>query len=129
MKVVLWCFMCSKEKTEGNCKETYELWRQRNSMTRIYMYVGAHLQLNYQNYILQAEIITIAGIYEMKLYIRLRVWNGTEDHRKGMNGDKMSMNGKERQKRDQEVPILVQVKQRITKTQDQQKGSTQLGKS
>jgi hypothetical protein len=43
----------------------------------------------------------------MKLNIRLRVWNDTEDHPKGMNGDKRGMNGKERQKRDQEVPILV----------------------
>ena len=133
MKEVLWRFMHIKEKTEGNYKETYELWRQRNPMTRKKIYVciciGAHLQLNYSNYILQAEIITIAGIYEKKENIRLRVWNDTEDHPKGMNGDKMTMNDKELQKRDQEAPILVQVKQRIKKNQDQQKSSTHLSKS
>jgi hypothetical protein len=42
--------------------------------------------------------ITIAGIDETKENIRLRLWNDTEDHTKGMNGDKMDMNDKEHQK-------------------------------
>jgi hypothetical protein len=51
--------------------------------------------------------ITIVGIDEVKESISLRVRNDTEDHTKGMNGDKIDMNDKERQKRDQEVTILV----------------------
>ena len=49
----------------------------------------------------------IAGVNEINENIRLRVWNDTEDHTKGMNDDKMDMNNKEHQKRDQELPILV----------------------
>ena len=36
MMEVLWRFMCSKEKTGENDKESSELWRQRNALTRIY---------------------------------------------------------------------------------------------
>jgi len=49
----------------------------------------------------------IAGIDEINENIRLRVWNDTEDHTKGMNEDKVDMNDKEHQKRDKELPILV----------------------
>jgi hypothetical protein len=94
-------------------------------MTRIY--IGAYLLLNQQNYILQAERIPIAGIDEIKKNIRRRVWNDTEDRTKGMNGDKMDITDKERQKRYQEVTILVQVKWRITNGLDQKESSTQLG--
>jgi len=51
--------------------------------------------------------ITIDKIDEVKEGISLGVWNDTEDHSKGMNGNKMDMNDKEHQKRDQEVTILV----------------------
>jgi hypothetical protein len=59
-------------------------------MTRIN--IGAKLLLNNLNWILKAERTTIGGIDEIKEKIRLRVWNNTEDHTKGMNGDKMDMN-------------------------------------
>ena len=76
---------------------------RENPMPRIY--VGANLLLNQLNYILKAERITVAGIDEIKENIRLRVWNDTEDHTKGINGDKMDMNNKEDQKKDQEITI------------------------
>ena len=107
------------EREESNDKNV-------NVYIYIYIYMGSHLLLNQQNQILEAERITIAEIYEVKKNIRLLVWNDTEDHTKLMNGDKMGMNDKDLQKRDQEVPVLVQVKQRITNTQDQQEGITQL---
>jgi hypothetical protein len=45
MKKVLWYFMYIKEKTLGeNYKEEYELWRERDPMTRIN--IGAKLLLN-----------------------------------------------------------------------------------
>ena len=76
--------------------------REKNPMTRIY--VGVNLLLNQKNYMLYCRI---AGIDEINENIRLRVWNDTEDHTEGKNDDKMYMNDKEHQKRDQELPILV----------------------
>ena len=73
-------------------------------MTRIY--IGANLLLNQLNYILKAKRITIAGIDEIKEYIRLTVWRGTEDHTKGTNGNKMDMNDTENLKREREITIL-----------------------
>jgi len=35
MKEGLWCFMYIKGKTEEKYKETFELWRERNPMTRM----------------------------------------------------------------------------------------------
>ena len=58
-------------------------------------------------YILRAERKIIAGIDEMKEYIRLRVWSGTEHHKKGMNGDKIDVIDKVQQKKNLEVTILV----------------------
>jgi len=98
MKEVLWCFMCIKEKTLGeNYKEAYELWRDRNLMTRIN--IGAKLLLNQKNYILKAKRKTVVEIDEIK---ENKIWNDREDHTKGLNGYKMDTNDKERQKRDQE---------------------------
>jgi hypothetical protein len=51
--------------------------------------------------------ITIDRFGEVKENIRLRIWNDTEDHTKGMNANKMDMNDKEHQKRNQEVTVLV----------------------
>jgi len=48
----------------------------------------------------------IAGIDEIKEHIRLRVWNDTEGHTKGMNGNKMDLNDKEHQKRGRDVPVM-----------------------
>jgi len=73
-------------------------------MTRIY--IGANLLLNQLNYILKAKRITIAGIDEIKEYIRLTVWRGTEDHTKGTNGNKMDKNYRENLKREREITIL-----------------------
>ena len=56
--------------------------------------IGAKLLLNQLNWVLKAEKSTIAGIDEIMENIRLRVWNDTEYHKKGMNGDKMDMNDK-----------------------------------
>ena len=58
--------------------------------------------LNEKNYILKAKRITIVESDEIKEYIRLKIWNDTEDHTKGMNGDKMDTNDKEHQKGSQE---------------------------
>ena len=58
--------------------------------------------------------------------IRLRVWNGTEGHTKGMNGDKMDMNDKrkpEGSQRNYNTGL-----DRIERnTWDQKESSTQLG--
>jgi len=37
----------------------------------------------------------------IKENIRLKIWNDTENHTKGMNGDKMDKNDTEHQKKDQ----------------------------
>ena len=50
--------------------------------------------------------ITFTGIDEIKEYIRLTVWRGTEDHTKGTNGNKMDMNDTENLKREREITIL-----------------------
>jgi heme-degrading monooxygenase HmoA len=63
--------------------------------------------LNQLNYILKAKRITIAGIDEIKEYIRLTVWRDTEDHTNGTNGYKMDMNDRENLKREQEITIIV----------------------
>jgi hypothetical protein len=55
-----------------------------------------------QNYILKAKRITTVKMDEIKEYIRLKIWNDTEDHTKEMNGDKMDTNDKEHQKGRQE---------------------------
>ena len=39
--------------------------------------------------------------------MRLRVWNDTEDHTRGMNGDKMDIKDKEHQKSYQDITIMV----------------------
>ena len=58
--------------------------------------------LNQKNYILKAKRITAVETDEMNENIRLKIWNDTEDQTKGMNGDKMDMNDKQHQNRDQE---------------------------
>jgi hypothetical protein len=55
-----------------------------------------------QNYILKAKRITTVKMDGIKEYIRLKIWNDTEDHTKGMNGDRMDTNDKENQKGRQE---------------------------
>ena len=69
-------------------------------MTRIN--IGAKLFLYQKNYLLKVKRITIVETDEIKENISLKIWNDREDHTKGMNGDKMDTNDKERQKRDQE---------------------------
>ena len=92
--------MYIKEKTLGeNCKEAYELWRQRNPMMRIN--IGEKLLLNQKNYILKAKRITAVENDEIKENISLKIQND-RDHTKGMNSNKMDTNDKEHQKRDQE---------------------------
>ena len=87
----MWFFMYIKEKTLGeNYKEAYELWRERNPLTR--RKIGAKLLLNQLNWILKAKRTTFGGIDKIKE--KISVWNDTEDHRKGMNGHKMYMNDK-----------------------------------
>jgi hypothetical protein len=50
MKGVLWCFMYIKENILGdNYKEAYELWRERNPMTR--RNIGEKLLLKEFNWI------------------------------------------------------------------------------
>jgi hypothetical protein len=56
--------------------------------------IGAKLLLKQLNWILRAESLKIDGIDEIKVKIRLRVWNDREDHKKRMNGDKMDINYK-----------------------------------
>jgi len=80
-----------------NYKKAYELWRDRNPMTRINL--DAKLLLNQKNYILKAKRITAVEIDEIKENITLKIWNDTEDHTKRTNGDKMDVNDKEHQKR------------------------------
>ena len=98
---MLWCFMYIKGKDiKRKYKEAYELRRERNPKKTIN--IGAKVLSNQKNYILKAERVSTAGIDEIKKNIRLKIWNDREDHTKGMNGDKMNMNDKEHQKRDQE---------------------------
>jgi len=64
--------------------------------------IYAKLLLNQKNCILKAKCITPVEIDEIKENIRLRIWNDTAHHTKGMNGDKMDTGDKEHEKRDQE---------------------------
>jgi hypothetical protein len=89
-----------KKDIRKNCKETYELWGERKAMTKIN--IDAKLMLNLKNYILKSKRISPVEIYEIKENIRLKIWNVTEEHTKGMNGDKMGTNDKDHQQRDQE---------------------------
>jgi len=74
----LWCSMYLKEKTLGkNYKEAYELWTDRNPMTRIN--IDVKLLSNPKNYILKAKRITVVE-NEIKENIRLKIWNDTEDN-------------------------------------------------
>ena len=50
----------------------------------------------------KSQKVTTVEIDEIKENIRLKIWNDTEDHTEGMNGNKMDKNDKEHQKRDQE---------------------------
>jgi len=73
--------MYIKEKTLGkNYKEAYELWKNRNPMTRIN--IDAKLLLNQKNYILKAKRTTTVEIDEIKENIQLKIWNDIEDHTK-----------------------------------------------
>ena len=74
--------------------------RERKTVMRINIY--AKLLLNQKNYILKVKCITTVELDEIKENIRLKIWNDTEDHTKGMNGDKMDTDDKEHEKRDQE---------------------------
>jgi hypothetical protein len=67
--------------------------------------VDAKLLLNPKNCILKAKRIAAVEIEidEIKENIKFKIWNDTEDHTKGMHGDKMYMSDKERQKRGQEI--------------------------
>ena len=48
MKEVVWCFTWIKEKTlRENYKEVYNLWRERNPVTR--MNIDAKALLNHKN--------------------------------------------------------------------------------
>jgi len=61
MKEVLWSFTYIKEKTvRQNHKEAYNLWRERNPVTRMNM--DAKDLLNQKNYIIQAKRITAVKI-------------------------------------------------------------------
>ena len=54
---MLRCFIYIKERTLGeNCKEAYELWRERNPVMRLN--IDAKLLLNQKNYILKAKRVT-----------------------------------------------------------------------
>jgi hypothetical protein len=82
--------MYSKGKTLGEkYKETYELRRERNTMTRNDM--RTKLLLNRLKWTIKAESTTFDGTDEIKRKVRLTVWNDTEDYTKGINGYKMDM--------------------------------------
>jgi hypothetical protein len=101
MKEVLWCFTYIKVKTLGeNYKEEYKLWWKRNPVTS--KNIDAKALLNQKNYILKAKRITAVEIEVIKENIRLKIRDDTEDHTKGVNGDKMDTNVTEHQKIDQE---------------------------
>jgi hypothetical protein len=51
---------------------------------------------------LKAKRITDVEFYEIKENNRLKIRDDTEDHTKGVNGDKMDTNVTEQQKKDQE---------------------------
>jgi hypothetical protein len=80
-------------------KESCKLWRERNPMTRTNIDVKA--LLNQKNCILKAKRITAVEIKEIKENIRLKIRDDTEDHTKGVNGDKLDVTVAEHQKRDQ----------------------------
>ena len=61
----------------------------------------AKLLLYQKNYILKTKRITAVKFDEIKEYISLKIWND-RDYTRGMNGDKVDKNDKERQRRDQE---------------------------
>ena len=83
--------------------------------------------LNQKNYILRPKRITDVEIDGIIENIRLKIWDNTEDHSNGVNGDKMDTNVIEHQKRDQESKNTDSVKQRITNTQVLKESSTQVG--
>ena len=58
--------------------------------------------LNQKKYILKTKRTTTVEIDEIKENIRLKIWNDTEYHTKGMNANKMDTNDKQHQNRDQE---------------------------
>jgi hypothetical protein len=83
--------MYIKEKALGeNYKETYKLWRDRNTMTRLN--IDAKALLNQKNYILRAKRITVVEIDGIVEIIRLKIRDETEDYTNGVNGDKMDTN-------------------------------------
>jgi hypothetical protein len=64
--------------------------------------IHAKALLNQKNYILKAKRVTAVEIDEIKENITLKIRDDTEDHTKGVNGDKMDTTLTEHQKRDQE---------------------------
>jgi len=59
----------------------------------------AKFLLNLKNHMLKAKRITTVESDEIKENIRLKLCNNTEDHTKGMNGDKIDTNDKEHQQK------------------------------
>jgi hypothetical protein len=93
-------------------------------MTR--KYIGAKLLLKQLNWILKGESLTIDGIDEIKVKIRLRVWNDREYNTKGMNGEKMDMN--DRRKPEGRPRNKNNSLDKIEKnTEDQKESSRELG--
>jgi hypothetical protein len=63
IREVVWCYMYCRHFTE-NCKKMYEIWRQRNPESRMYM--DAKKLMNQKNYILKHNKITEMEIEEIK---------------------------------------------------------------
>jgi len=99
MKEVLWYFTLSKKRQWEKTKRKHMNYGEGTPVTRIN--IDVKLLLNQKNCILKAKRITVE-IDKIKLNIRLKIQNDTEDHTKGMNDDKMDTNDKEHQKRDHE---------------------------
>jgi hypothetical protein len=64
--------------------------------------IEAKSLLNQKNYILKTKRITTYEIYEIKENVRLNIWNVTEDHTAGMNGDRTVTNDTQHQMRGEE---------------------------
>jgi hypothetical protein len=73
---------------------------RENPMTR--KNIDSKSLLNQENYIFKATRITAVETDEIKENIRLTITDDTEDHTKGVNGDKMDTNVTKHKKRDQE---------------------------
>ena len=80
-KGVIWCYMYCRQHFAGNYKKMYEIWRQRNPDSR--MYLDAKKLLNQKNYITKHKKLTENEIEEIKKDVQAN----EEGHLGGREGE------------------------------------------